>query len=156
MMTKCQKRASIQGLWLLSMVLLASSSLVCASMAVDARVTRLTILLGQTKEDINATSVTSMNMTRSSSASYNMTGGGGELNRGQTKDDINTGSTMITTMRATSNIIGNDGASSNRLSSDHDWVIGWYYCKRTNTYYRRLAECLVRCLRPCTKVERTA
>nr|ACG49050.1 hypothetical protein [Zea mays] len=145
-MTKCQKRASIQGLWLLSMVLLASSSLVCASMAVD----------GQTKEDINATSVTSMNMTRSSSASYNMTGGGGELNRGQTKDDINTGSTMITTMRATSNIIGNDGASSNRLSSDHDWVIGWYYCKRTNTYYRRLAECLVRCLRPCTKVERTA
>ncbi|NP_001353560.1 uncharacterized protein LOC100279139 precursor [Zea mays] len=72
MMTKCQKRASIQGLWLLSMVLLASSSLVCASMAVD----------GQTKEDINATSVTSMNMTRSSSASYNMTGGGGELNRG--------------------------------------------------------------------------
>uniref|UniRef100_A0A804RCL2 Uncharacterized protein n=1 Tax=Zea mays TaxID=4577 RepID=A0A804RCL2_MAIZE len=81
-MTKCQKRASIQGLWLLSMVLLASSSLVCASMAVDARVTRLTILLGQTKEDINATSVTSMNMTRSSSASYNMTGGGGELNRG--------------------------------------------------------------------------
>ncbi|PWZ44201.1 hypothetical protein Zm00014a_007454 [Zea mays] len=146
MMTKCQKRASIQELWLLSMVLLASSSLVCACMAVD----------GQTKEDMNATNVTSMNMTRSSSASYNMTGGGGELNRGQTKDVINTGSTMITTMRATSNIIGNDGATSNRLSSDHDWVIGWYYCKRTNTYYRRLAECLVRCLRPCTKVEMTA
>ncbi|KAG0522495.1 hypothetical protein BDA96_07G042000 [Sorghum bicolor] len=53
-MAKCQKHVSIQALWLLSMVLLASS-------VVYART-----INGQTKEDINTRSVTMM--TRSASS----------------------------------------------------------------------------------------
>ncbi|KAG0522497.1 hypothetical protein BDA96_07G042200 [Sorghum bicolor] len=64
-MAKCQKHVSIQGLWLLSMVLLASS-------VVGAR-----IINGQTKEDINTKSV---NINTTKSASY--IGSGGVLNQG--------------------------------------------------------------------------
>ncbi|EES13344.2 hypothetical protein BDA96_07G041900 [Sorghum bicolor] len=59
-MAKCQELVSIQGLLLLSMVLLASST-VCAC-----------IINGQTKEDINTRSVM---MTTTSSASYKIGSG---------------------------------------------------------------------------------
>ncbi|KAG0522496.1 hypothetical protein BDA96_07G042100 [Sorghum bicolor] len=70
-MAKCERQVSIQGLWLLSIVLLASS-VVCAG-TID----------GQTnKEDINARSVT---MATSRSASYIVGSDGGRMRGSCTK-----------------------------------------------------------------------
>lgn len=64
---------------------------------------------------------------------------------GKTKEYIiNTRSTMMTTMKTASNIIGTKGEAFRGLCF-HDIVSGFWYCRKTDKYFRTFCDCMKHC-----------
>ena len=125
-MAKCQKHVSIQGVWLLSMVLLASS--VVGARIINGKQWIIPIFVWR-----KYIYIYSVHSDRSACNSI-------DLYIGQTKEDINTKSVTINTARSASYIIGS-GGELNRgpcVVRNH-----FFWCK--NIGYPTMSECLKNC-----------